>query len=499
MSTSVKALLTAPRKPDWPVLALVWLGAALRLVNLGGQSLWLDELFSHFLAEGSLTSIISGTAADILPPFYYFLQHLMQSVVNDELGLRYVPWSSGTMTLPLLYIVARRLFGRPSALAALTLLAVNPLHIIFAQEARMYTLLTFLTGLSWWFFLSAWRTGQRRQWALFALTTIAAFYTHSLAFLNLAALDLVALTQRKQLRHRWSGLLAAHLAVGVAFLPWLLVIAAQAGRLGSEFAGGGFSPLTLLTALIMFLFGVNLPGAFVPLALFASLTLLAFAAYTRVRVPAAARAGKRGLRFATIALMVPLLGLLLLSLIQPIFVVRRVLPASLGLLLLLGWAVARAKPRPLVLTMSAALIAATLAALPPFYLNPAAQKVPFEQVASAVAATVQDGDGVVHATDTSALAFNYYASELPNYFLAGDPDYEAQTNRGRAQRIAGLRPMPLDQIRARHDRLWLIVTLDHNVDYQQARVEEFDRRFDLIDQRRIGGVDILLYQINEPR
>ncbi|MGH2544079.1 MAG: glycosyltransferase family 39 protein, partial [Ardenticatenaceae bacterium] len=44
---------------------------ALRLQQLGAQSLWYDETISAHLAAQSLGALIAHTARDIHPPLYY--------------------------------------------------------------------------------------------------------------------------------------------------------------------------------------------------------------------------------------------------------------------------------------------------------------------------------------------------------------------------------------------------------------------------------------------
>lgn len=51
------------------------LGAVLRLIGSGSRSLQYDDTFSIFLSARSLPEILSGTAADTMPPLYYFLLH----------------------------------------------------------------------------------------------------------------------------------------------------------------------------------------------------------------------------------------------------------------------------------------------------------------------------------------------------------------------------------------------------------------------------------------
>jgi hypothetical protein len=138
-----------------------------------------------------------------------------------------------------------------------------------------------------------------------------------------------------------------------------------------------------------------------------------------------------------------------------------------------------------------------LVALANYYYDPKVHKEPFRDVVEIVESTTAKGDVYIHATDTSALAFAYYAPELESHFLAGDPDYLQETNRGRAQKIAGLKPENLDEIVDGGEEFWLIVVLDHNLDYQSQVVDEFDGRFNRLSHENIHGVDILKYESRE--
>jgi len=276
----------------------------------------------------------------------------------------------------------------------------------------------------------------------------------------------------------------------------VVVVARQLTHVTSEFTAGSRSPLSLVSAFYLFLFSQSLPAWMMPVALAIGLTLLAFTLLA-IRFHSPVLAKYRSLRFAAFVFFVPVLGLYLISLAQPLFVERRLLPASLGLLLLLGWGIIHARPRRLNKILGVAVVSLMFLALPDYYFNPAVQKIPMREVAERVAAQWQPGDVVIHTSDTSALAFAYYRPELPGFFLAGDPDYENLTNRGRAQRIAGLEPVSRESTVASARRVWLVVTLDHQVDYQRNRVVEFDALCQRVEHQNISGVDVLLYYVSD--
>ncbi len=496
----------------WLIVGITLLGTALRSFRLGWQSLWLDELFSVLLVRRNWAGIVAGTAEDILPPLFYFLLDLALRFGESETAARLIPFFFSVLTIPLTYRLTKELFNRQAALATAIFLAVNPFHILYAQEARMYTQFAFFSTAAAFFLWRAWYDNQRRDWVWYTLVSILNLYTHSLAFLTTLALVLYVLIHWRQGNGRWRSWFISHAIIGVAFLPWIAVILQQTTRLGSEFAGASQSPLTLFRAIYLFLFSATTPLPLAGAGLIAALTLLVFAVLTRQKKSAANAsihaqitspetdgvsvkpAKKSPVLFTFLIFAVPVLGLYLISLSQPIFVERRLLPASIGLYILLGWAAARPEPRWLNRILGVVLGAAMLSALPGYYTDPGLQKIPMRAVAQTVADQIEPGDVVIHTSDTSALAFMIYQPHIASFFLSGDPDYAAQSNRGRAQRIAGLEPIDSEEAAADQQRIWLIVTLDHAVDYQQERLAEFDNRYTRLDQQNVGGVDIYLFE-----
>ncbi len=207
------------------------LALGLRFYRLDGQSLWYDEAFSVYLARMDLAEITARTAADIQPPFYYYLLHGWILLFGDsEYSVRALSALFGVLTVPLAYLLAEQLFrSRLAGLLSALLVAISPLHIWYGQEARMYTLLTFLGMLSSYLLLLAmrapgrgWRIGW---WVAYTLTSIASVYTHYFAFFLLIFQALYLLISWWAAGFRPSELVLSGLASGtvilLAYLPWL--------------------------------------------------------------------------------------------------------------------------------------------------------------------------------------------------------------------------------------------------------------------------------------
>ena len=60
------------------------IGAALRLWSLGGQSLWLDEVFTGRIAPLSLSGIIAAIRTDLdTPPLHPVLTHFFLALGTE--------------------------------------------------------------------------------------------------------------------------------------------------------------------------------------------------------------------------------------------------------------------------------------------------------------------------------------------------------------------------------------------------------------------------------
>ncbi|MBX2999733.1 MAG: glycosyltransferase family 39 protein [Caldilineaceae bacterium] len=389
------------------------LGFALRLYQLGAQSLWYDETVSVYLARQSIPELIAHTARDIHPPGYYLLLHVWQTLTQPTPihGLEFLyTWPSlfaGMLLLPLIYALGRKLFDPALALIALWLTAVHPYHLWYSQEVRMYTVAAFLGLLCLWSVVK-WtsdfrlQTADRRpqtQFAHLAIYVIAAaagLYTlYYFAFL-LIALNLLVMFfifrsyhspisdgQRPAfhdheigaLHHSQSPVpspqspipwLVAQLAVIVLWLPWLPIFWRQMTEPPVPPWRGDMEALTVLReTLAGALVGQSPPLNDLPWAGIALILLLAaLPGYAKFYQP-------------TVTLFVytfaPMLLIYLISIwVTPLYHIRYFFTyaAPLPLLLALGLRTLSRGRRPLMAGGLAFMFAASAWGLAEFWTNP---------------------------------------------------------------------------------------------------------------------------------
>jgi hypothetical protein len=234
------------------------------------------------------------------PPLPFILTRLSLALDSSVFAVRLPSVVFATLTVPLLYLLGKSLFHRRVGLLAALLLAIAPLHIRYAQEARMYSMLTFFSLLSLYLFWQAIRTGQRRWWVGFALATALNLYTHQLALLLLGVLGLFALWLLLRMRAKpelkrefpfqgWHFFGAVGLS-GLLYLPMVPFLVE--GILSPEGIGGTPEPVygelrwdieSLATGLRLFSSG-NDAGMFAYAGLFVLAILVLLARLCRVRV-----------------------------------------------------------------------------------------------------------------------------------------------------------------------------------------------------------------------
>ncbi|MBX3050580.1 MAG: glycosyltransferase family 39 protein [Caldilineaceae bacterium] len=174
------------------------LAALLRFSLVGSKTVWLDEAFSIWLARQPLWEMWSWLVRiDQHPPLYYTLLHSWIGLFGDLQGaVRGLSALSSTLAVPIFYAGVCRLTDRPTALIAAFILAISPFHIRYAQEARMYGLLTLAVAAALYYVavILDERAAPRRVWWGLAISQAAVMLTHNTAAvyfpvaLNLAVL-----------------------------------------------------------------------------------------------------------------------------------------------------------------------------------------------------------------------------------------------------------------------------------------------------------------------
>lgn len=164
------------------ILAITLIGAFLRIYQLGTESVWLDEAITYFISSNTLSGIYEATKNDVHPPLYYFVVHFFLFAGKSEALLRFPSMVFGIVAIPLIYMLGARLFTIKEGLISSFLLSISLSHIYYSQEARMYSMMAFLTLGSIFFFYAAIEDKRNTFWVLFVVFTVLNIYTHYFGF-----------------------------------------------------------------------------------------------------------------------------------------------------------------------------------------------------------------------------------------------------------------------------------------------------------------------------
>lgn len=167
----------------------------MRLYNLAAISLWHDEAFSALLIKYPWGEMMQRIAADVHPPFYYIVLRFWDYAFGDSLfALRAFSVFFGLLTIWFVYLFVKKAFvSERLALLSALLISVNPFQIQFSQEARMYTLGSFLIVLSSFILLYAFERKSYFWWLAYGIAAGLALQTHYFLMFSVAAQGVFAL------------------------------------------------------------------------------------------------------------------------------------------------------------------------------------------------------------------------------------------------------------------------------------------------------------------
>ncbi len=275
-------------KPTWKsavifgLICCLGLGISFRFINLDLKAYSYDEAITSLrisgyrwqeaVAEFDDQSILSvdqlikryqsvhadrGVGASVLglaqeesqlTPLYFVLVRLWAQLVGDSVAaVRSFSAVLSVITLGLIYRLSNRLFKDSlTTLVVVAIAAVSPFLVLYAQDARPYSLLALMTVLAAEALLSALNRNSRLAWSLYSLIIVMGLYTHLLFALVLIghSLYVIGIAIKPANKSRYAALLGhfgTRLGIAIAaFTPWLWLMQrypeAVADRVGSSVA-----------------------------------------------------------------------------------------------------------------------------------------------------------------------------------------------------------------------------------------------------------------------
>jgi uncharacterized membrane protein len=256
-----------PKGLRFLVIVLLVLGVFFRFVNIDRKVYWFDETFTSLRISGytekeaiaqlcngqqigiedlqkyqhpnpakSLTDTLKSLALEDPqhPPLYYVMTRFWVQLFGSSVAvIRTLTALFSTLALLCIYWLCLELFNSSLvASVAVAVLAVSPFHVLYAQEAREYSLWSLTTLLSSVTLLRAMRIKTKLSWGIYAVTVALGLYTFLLSGLVTIAHGVyVFAIERFRLTKRVISYVLASLVGFLAFTPWLVVILSQSAQI----------------------------------------------------------------------------------------------------------------------------------------------------------------------------------------------------------------------------------------------------------------------------
>jgi len=480
------------KQDKWACFLLLLLGFGVRLYGLTYHSLWLDETVSVYLASFPPLEILRQGMflQEPNPPLYHLLLHFWMRVFGSgEAAVRTLSALLGTLYLPPICLVGRRLLSPRVALMATLLVAIDPFLVWYSQEARMYALVATLSLWSVYCFVRAMEAPRWSWWAAYVGVTVASLYTHFYAVLLLPAelvfLLVYAWRRRTALRR---GALAWALSL-LCFSLWLWRAWEVSATTPSWRPSLGLEAMVVACLEAFSMRRVPLTGVArvsVLLALGAVAVAGIVLPRARARPVSLRRWGIDVLRpnvFLILLLLVPLLSAYVLSFRQQIFTVYYLIIIVAPFILALASGVDRIASFQRAAGLVALLVVVGLLSYGLRYnWSLESRKEEWRAAARYVAEHSRQGDAILCHVDYTRIPFGYYyRGEVPVFAPFGGPVGDGVDV---ARTLEGL---------AAYDTVWLVQSHVELADPNRSVEGWLADSFPLVTEQYPPGIEVKGY------
>lgn len=240
------------------IIVILVIGIFFRFVNLEKKVYWIDEgytslrisgyteselikefgdgqikeiknlqKYQHINAEKSVFDTVKGLALEEaqLTPLYFVAVRFWVQLFGDSIAVtRSLSAVFSVLALPCMYWLCLELFeSSATAWLAVVILAVSPFQIVYAQEARPYSLFIMIILLSSAVLLRGMRLKTNSSWAIYAATLAVGLYSHLL--FGIVAIGhgiYVLIIEKFRFNKTVIGYLLASISGLIALSPWLV-------------------------------------------------------------------------------------------------------------------------------------------------------------------------------------------------------------------------------------------------------------------------------------
>lgn len=516
---------------NWLLCAVLFcIAMGFNLYRLGVPGIWFDEAFSVELARQPLPllwHIIFGLEPNM--ELYYLFLHgwlglsTLFGLHPTEVVVRFPSAIFSASSTVVVFLLGRRFLGLLAALISAVLYLLNDLQLVFAQQARSYSLQLLLICLAWYALLAA-LTGafQKRWWLCFIIATTLAIYAHLFSLIIVfaqlcafGALLFLPYPWREKVKRQAFSLLISLIIIGLLIIPLRLVSLLEPKT--------GWLPIPHSREIFNLFLAISGYSKMYLLMLAAACLIAPLAAIASYLSKSAQRGSWGHKRFPSfyplftrcenLQQYLPIGLVLLCWLVVPVAVSYLVSQGSIRffsmrylvtivppLLLLVGMGLTSLRWQTLKLILALVICAVALYAVPYYYRS--AQVEDWNSTSFWVEQHYQAGDGLVCYDNAEQqgcqISVEYYFHAYPGaaHFTADTPGAFSWTAFSSTNPDAAVDPTVLAAYATKHPHIFFIVgRLPDNMSAAQAQQAQnwLDTHYHLTDQIVTRTVTVRIY------
>src|SRR5690606_18065489 len=123
----------------------------IRGIYLDSNPIELDEPFSIFYSQMEIGEIINGLKDGNNPPLYELFLHFWIKIAGiSPFAVRFPSLLFSVLTVFFMYLISKKVFNTRVAILSVVLVSFSNYHLFFSHEARVYSLFTLLTTVSFY-------------------------------------------------------------------------------------------------------------------------------------------------------------------------------------------------------------------------------------------------------------------------------------------------------------------------------------------------------------
>lgn len=418
------------------MLSIIVLGIFLRVFKLPSQGIWTGEYITAALASGnSLLQVFFNSIENTSqPPLFFMLEHVVLKIFGvSELSARLLPALIGIINIFLFYRLARSFFNEKSSVIAMFLFSLNPYQIYYSQENGPQGLFLMTSMLIIYYFLMSIKYSSF-LFQPFTAWSIIGLYSYNHVFLLLLVMNFIILvTNRRDIRlDQWLK------AQGIIFAAWLPLALLSIKAAGPEWPAKQANMLLApVYSLKDMFFGAS--AVFNWATITALFVCLAFTVLGVISKRKATE--KRLLDVISIIILMSILVPWLRYITGTASYSESYFIAAAALIIIIT-AVGVSYMSDQGLTAFMVIITAIYCiSLFNYYFMPKYQKISYRELFKKVSSEMRPGDAVLHTSENSFSAFEFYntlafKTDFPDRLLGEAPGYpdkgsDAPVRRGR--------------------------------------------------------------------